>query len=143
MKNQLTLLLALLFSGSVFSQAIGGATDPQAEDGIWYMYFGMNRLSDKISLHTEAQFRYYQTEGNFNQMLLRTGINFHVKPNAILTAGYAYIDTDPTFMEQGLEDGFFNGNEILEHRIFEQLILTNKVGEFLFEHRYRLEQRFI
>ena len=34
---------------------------------------------------------------------------------------------------QGLEDGFFNGNEILEHRIFEQLILTNKVGEFLFE----------
>ena len=30
-----------------------------------------------------------------------------------------------------------------EHRIFEQFILKNKVWEFLFEHRYRLEQRFL
>jgi hypothetical protein len=30
-----------------------------------------------------------------------------------------------------------------EHRIFEQFILKNKVWELLFEHRYRLEQRFL
>ena len=145
MKNQLklTLLFTILTGLTVHSQAIGDAQDPEAETGIWYQYFGMNRISDAVSLHTEAQFRYYQTEGNFNQMLLRTGLNFHIKPNAIVTAGYAYIDTDPTFMERGLEDAAFIGNEIVEHRIFEQLILTNKVGEFLFEHRYRLEQRFL
>lgn len=113
------------------------------EWGAWYMYFGTNKVSDRFSIHTEAQFRYYETLSNFNQMLLRTGLNYHISPNAIATFGYAYIDTDLTFEDPPLTDSFFGGSTILEHRIFEQFILTNKVGEFLFEHRYRLEQRFL
>ncbi len=113
------------------------------EFGAWYMYFGTNQVSDKLSIHTEAQFRYYETFGNFNQLLLRTGLNYHLNPNAIVTLGYGYIDTDPSFEEMGLADASFAGNEILEHRIFQQFILKNKVGKVLFEHRYRLEQRFI
>lgn len=115
----------------------------EEETGIWYMYFGMNRISEKWSVHTEAQFRYYETSSNFNQLLLRTGANYHINKNAIATIGYAYIDTDPTFQDFPFTDVPFSGNEILEHRIFEQFILTNTVWEFLFEHRYRLEQRFI
>ncbi len=104
--------------------------------GAWYMYFGMNQVSDKLSIHSEAQFRYYETQGNFNQMLLRTGLNYHISPDAIATLGYAYILTDDTFEE-------FEGDiDSRENRIFEQFILKNKVGEFLFEHRYRIEQRF-
>ena len=113
------------------------------ELGSWLMYFGTNTISEKFSVHTEAQFRYYETGGNFNQLLLRTGLNYHINPNASVTAGYAYIDTDPSFEQMAIADGSFFGNQILEHRIFEQLILKNKVWEFLFEHRYRLEQRFI
>ncbi|NAS11630.1 DUF2490 domain-containing protein [Flavobacteriaceae bacterium R33] len=105
--------------------------------GAWYMYFGMNRVSEKWSIHTEAQFRYYETTGNFNQILLRTGANYHLNPNAIATLGYAFIGTDGTFEEP---PGAIDSEE---HRIFQQFILKNKVGEFLFEHRYRLEQRFI
>lgn len=115
------------------------------ETGIWYMYFGMNRVSERWSIHTEAQFRYYETSSNFNQLLLRTGANYHIDPDAMVTLGYAYINTDPTF-----SDFFFIANDIAvedlrlnEHRIFQQFILRNKVWEFLFEHRYRLEQRFI
>ena len=120
------------------------AQDNGEEDwGIWYMYFGMNKVSERWSLHTEAQFRYYETSGNFNQLLLRTGGNYHINDRAIATLGYAYIDTDPTFMEEPLQDVPFNGNQILEHRIFQQFILKNKVWEFLFEHRYRFEQRFL
>lgn len=105
--------------------------------GGWYMYFGTNKVSDKLSVHTEAQFRFYETAGNFNQLLLRTGLNFHFKENAIATMGYGYISTDRTFEE------FPNEIDLKEHRIFQQFILKNKVGEFLFEHRYRLEQRFL
>ncbi|MCR9229133.1 MAG: DUF2490 domain-containing protein [Flavobacteriaceae bacterium] len=107
------------------------------EMGAWYMYFGTNKISERFSVHTEAQFRFYETTSNFNQMLLRTGLNYHIDPNAIATAGYAFIDTDNNFYEF---EGEVNSKE---HRIFEQFILKNKVWEFLFEHRYRLEQRFL
>ena len=137
MKKIITILTLML--------TIGASAQETGEDtfGAWYMYFGTNKISDKLSIHTEAQFRYYETTGNFNQLLLRTGLNYHINENAIATLGYGYIDTDPTFEEIPLQDASFDGNEILEHRIFEQLILKNKLWEFLIEHRYRLEQRFI
>lgn len=126
------LLLALFFTISNFAQEIG-----DDEFGSWYMYFGTNKVSEKLSIHTEAQFRYYEQADNFNQLLLRTGLNYHINPNAIATIGYGYISTDNTFEE------FSDETRIKENRIFEQFILKNKVGQFKFEHRYRIEQRFI
>jgi len=138
------MLRRVIFPFALFL-SIGLTAQETGEDdwGIWYMYFGANKIAEKWSLHTEAQFRYYETGGNFNQLLLRTGANYHINPNAIATLGYGFIDTDPSFMEEALQDAPFSGNKILEHRIFEQFILKNKVWEFLFEHRYRFEQRFI
>ncbi len=127
------LLLALFFTLSNVAQEIG-----DNKLGSWHMYFGTNKVSEKLSIHTEAQLRYYENGKNFNQLLLRTGLNYHINPDAIVTGGYAYISTDPSF--EGNENQI---NNISEHRIFEQFILKNKVGRFLFEHRYRLEQRFI
>ena len=116
-----------------------GRAQENGEDklGSWHMYFGTNRVSEKLSIHTELQARYYEQLKNFNQFLARTGLNYHINENAIVTAGYGLIATDATFEE------LTNETESKEHRIFEQLILKNKVGEFRFEHRYRLEQRFI
>tara|TARA_R110002051_G_scaffold91370_2_gene160734 strand:- start:52763 stop:53527 length:765 start_codon:yes stop_codon:yes gene_type:complete len=105
--------------------------------GSWFMYFGTNKIAEKWSIHTEAQFRYYETADNFNQLLLRTGANYHINSDAIATMGYGYIKTDPSFLESPKEAN------LTEHRIFEQFILKNKVWELNFEHRYRLEQRFI
>lgn len=105
--------------------------------GAWYMYFGTNKVSDDLCIHTEAQFRYYEVTSTFNQLLLRTGLNYHINENAIATLGYGYISTDGSFEE-------FPGEEnTSEHRIFQQFILKNNVGKFKFEHRYRIEQRFI
>ncbi|UJH67744.1 DUF2490 domain-containing protein [Allomuricauda sp. SCSIO 65647] len=123
----------LLATVGLYAQNTG-----EDELGAWYMYFGMNRISERFSIHTEAQFRFYETTDSFNQLLLRTGLNYHINPNAIVTGGYAFIDTDPTF-----ESDEILINNISEHRIFQQFIMTNKVWELLFEHRYRLEQRFI
>ncbi|MFD2098225.1 DUF2490 domain-containing protein [Flagellimonas iocasae] len=117
--------------------AVNGQEPGEDKMGAWYMYFGTNKIAERFSIHTEAQFRFYETTSNFNQLLLRTGLNYHINPNAIATGGYGFISTDGTFEE------FPNETNSKEHRIFEQFILKNKVWEFLFEHRYRLEQRFL
>lgn len=131
-----TLGLLLLFTA--FTTGIQAQEDGTDQWGAWYMYFGTNRVAEKWSIHTEAQFRFYDIPDNFNQLLLRTGANYHISDQAIATLGYGYIWTDPTF-----EDGPALQDRILEHRIFEQFILKNQVGKFAFEHRYRLEQRFL
>lgn len=136
MKKIVSIMVLLFLSYS------NAQTNGENELGSWFMYFGMNKVSNKFSIHTEAQFRYYEQGKNFNQLLLRTGLNYHINPNAIATIGYGYIDTDPTFEDSSL-DASFSQDQIFEQRLFEQFILKNKVGEFLFEHRYRLEQRFI
>lgn len=125
-------LMTIGFAAQLNAQQAG-----EDEWGAWYMYFGTNKIAERFSIHTEAQFRFYETASNFNQMLLRTGLNYHIDKNAIATLGYGYITTDGTFEE------FPNETNSKEHRIFQQFILKNKVWEFLFEHRYRLEQRFL
>jgi hypothetical protein len=125
-------LIFLVTTTLTFGQQSG-----EEETGIWHMYFGTNKVAERWSIHTEAQFRYFETSGNFNQLLLRTGANYHINPNAIATLGYGFIETDGTFSDI---TGEVNSKE---NRIFQQFILKNKVWEFPFEHRYRLEQRFI
>ena len=142
MKKVFTLLVLLATINQINAQSGGTGED---DFGSWFMYFGTNKIADKWSIHTEAQFRYYEMASNFNQLLLRTGVNYHINPDAIATLGYGFIETDPTFTE--LDELGVNtlveNNSISEHRIFEQFILKNKVWEFNFEHRYRLEQRFV
>lgn len=126
-------LLALLLCTNTLSSQDSG----EEELGAWYMFFGTNKVAERWSVHTEAQWRFFETNTNFNQLLLRTGINYHISSEAIATLGYGFIETDGSFLEN---PGSF---DLLEHRIFEQFILKNKVWEFGFEHRFRFEQRFI
>ena len=54
------LIFALSISTLAFTQETG-----EDDFGAWYMYFGTNRISEKLSIHTEAQFRYYEQAKNF------------------------------------------------------------------------------
>lgn len=118
-----------LLPGSLFAQ----------EDitGNWIMYFGANKISDKFSLHTEVQYRNHTVApSNPEQLLLRTGLNYHFSDKAFATAGYAFI---PSFVYESEQ----SEPEVTEHRIWQQFILKNKIGRVNFEHRYRLEQRWV
>lgn len=110
----------------------------QEEDitGNWLMYFGANRVSDKFSIHSEIQYRNHTVEPtNIEQLLLRTGLNYHFSSKAFVTAGYGYIASHEFESEQSTP-------ETKEHRVWQQFILINNLGRVKFEHRYRLEQRW-
>lgn len=111
----------------------------QQEDiwGNWLMYFGTNRITDDWSIHSELQYRNHTVAPiNIEQLLLRTGVNYHLSNNASVTLGYGYIASH-------LYDTPDRAPESREHRIFQQLILINKLSRLKFEHRYRLEQRWV
>jgi len=132
MKKIFLALVLILITTSTYAQNNG-----EDELGAWYMLFTNNRVSEKLSIHAEVQYRNYEFADNFNQLLLRTALNYHISDKAMASFGYGFISTDPTFPEPDGEEN------ISEHRIYQQFVLRNSVGKLKFSHRYRLEQRFI
>jgi Protein of unknown function (DUF2490) len=120
------------FSIAVSAQSVRQYTN---NTNAWFMYFGTHKITDKWSLHLEAQLRRSSGVNIPQQLLLRTGINYHINPQATATFGYAFIETYP-YGEFGTKRTF------PENRIWEQLQLKNQVGSFEWVSRFRLEQRF-
>jgi hypothetical protein len=108
-----------------------------AQSGGWYMLFNQTRLNQKFSIHAEAQFRSFELLPNTEQLLLRTGLNYHINSDVMLSCGYGYIEN---FAD---EAGISKKELSYENRIWQQALLKNKQGRFYFEHRYRLEQRWL
>lgn len=131
---KLTLRIALF--GTLLSLLPFSLFSQQDELGNWMMYFGTHKLSEKFSLHTEFQYRNHKIGPSVEQLLPRVGINYHFQPNAIVTAGYAFIPSYDFESDQ-------KAPETTEQRIFQQLIINNKVGRAKIEHRYRVEQRWV
>ncbi len=121
----------LIISTLTFSQ-----DQPQDHVGNWLMYFGNHKLSGKYSIHTEAQIRLFEPISNFNQGFVRLGLSYHINDYSLATAGYGYFRTES--FAKGDKNVFSN-----EHRVWQQFILRNKISRVDFEHRYRLEQRWI
>ena len=129
--------IALLFITLVTIQYTNAQANGQDEFGSWEMFFGNVRLTDKISISPEVQYRTYEFGSNFNQLLLRTGINWHLNKSTMASIGYGYISTDRTFSEPNGEQN------TQEHRLYGQFTSKNTLGKFKATHRYRFEQRFI
>ena len=127
--GQVFILLSLVLPIPLLAQ--------QNDIGNWIMYFGMNKISDEFSIHTEVQYRNHTiVPNNIEQLLLRAGLNYHFSDKAFTTVGYAYISSYEFESEQ-------KSPESEEHRIWEQFILINNIGRVKFEHRYRIEQRWV
>ncbi|MDP5011879.1 MAG: DUF2490 domain-containing protein, partial [Crocinitomicaceae bacterium] len=102
----------------------------------WVMYTGNHKLTERWGIHTEYQWRRSDYFQDWQQSLLRLGLDYYSKQNALYTLGYGWIRS-----YQYGEQPIAHANN--EHRIWEQFILKNKVGRVEFQHRYRLEQRII
>jgi hypothetical protein len=108
--------------------------DPKDELGIWLQYFGKNRFSDRSSFHSELQLRQWELFQNVNQFLVRVGYHFDIDPDNMASAGYTFVDTSP-FDDSGLSTN--------EHQLWQQFLQRAKLGRVAFEHRFRVEERWI
>jgi hypothetical protein len=101
----------------------------------WVSSFNTIRLEKKLSLHLEAQLRTNDEWVHIQTFMFRTGINYHLNKQTILTAGYAFINNRTV---KSNTSGYFT-----EHRLWQQLILLQPVKKISIQHRFRFEERFI
>lgn len=105
----------------------------------WYNYFGTFKVSEKFGVHTEYQFRRNEVVTEWQQSLLRVGVNYQLHPAIQFRLGYAWIETFPygDIPINGM------GKDFTEHRIFQMVTLTDKVSIVDLSHRFMLEQRWL
>ena len=109
------------------------ATNPENELGNWLIFNSTIRFTDQWSIFTEAQVRLWEVVSNLNETLLRISGQYDISPEAMVGLGYLRADTWP-FDE--------SGRERIEHRIYQQFAMRQAWTRALFEHRFRLEQRW-
>ncbi|MBK9760615.1 MAG: DUF2490 domain-containing protein [Flavobacteriales bacterium] len=133
-----TTILVLLLVCTAHAQAQNDRINNRGTIG-WYNTFGTFKLSDKWGVHAEYQWRRDNLITDWQQSLVRAGMNYQLKPTVLLRVGYAWIETFP-YGELPL-NGL--GRDFTEHRTFQMVQLTQKEGIFDLSHRFMLEQRFV
>ena len=128
--------LATIIMLSNSAQAQDDLRDVVDQQVSWYMLFGNHRLTDQVGLHTEYQFRRTGLGADWQQSLLRVGLDWHRDDQQVVTGGYGWIRSFP-YGEQPISETFD------EHRIWQQLVTKSVTGQFKWMHRYRLEQRLM
>lgn len=128
-----------LMSGLFFVFLLSGLkaqelSEPK-EQGYWITYSGDHRINDRIGIMSLVSVRNYFLEDRVEQTLARVGFNYYFNPRVILTAGYGFMYADP--------DEFVARSDVREHQIWQQFITRHRTRAIFWEHRYRLEQRFL
>ena len=135
-------LASLLFIVSIlfFSSITAQNTRIRNTNSIgWYNYFGTFKVSEKFGIHTEYQFRRNEVITEWQQSLLRLGVNYQLNSKIQFRLGYGWIETFP-YGEIPI-NGF--GKDFTEHRLFQMATITDKVGILDLSHRFMLEQRWV
>ena len=124
-----SVLLFLFISNQISAQTT-------SDLGAWYMYFGGIKFEEsQWGIHGEAQYRNHNIIGDLEQLLLRTGLQYHLKDNsATFTLGYGNITTE----NEGEPD-----NTFYENRIYQEALLRQDIYSVNLNHRFRYEQRFV
>ena len=102
----------------------------------WLGYFSDHPVSEKWGIHLDAQWRRHDLFSDWQQYLVRPGVNFALSESVTLTAGYRFGESFPY-------GEFPSAGRAPEHRLYQQAVVRHDVSERLkLNQRYRLEQRF-
>lgn len=122
-------MLSLYFSiSSSFAQS--------SDIGSWNVFNLKYTLNDKMSVFGETQLRSLKFYDDFHYYEYKGGFNYKALKNLNLTLGAGSYQT---FKEGG---NFVTPKNNNEFRIWPQVILTQKIGAFTVEQRYRAEFRY-
>ena len=128
------LLMLCLVSGNAHSQNRLSTHNTVG----WLNQFHTININKRWAILAEYQWR--RTDGlkNWQQSLLRGGIQYKFKNGLSVLAGYAWTETFPYGDYPPLATQAFP-----EHRIYEQASWNDNIGRVMINHRGRLEQRFL
>ena len=121
------LLLLLFLALPLVSQTSTNTTG-------WYQYVGDHPISGHWGIHAEGQWRRDHVITDWEQLLLRSGVNYQVNKHLTLTLGHAYLRT--------FTYGEIPSDRTREHRIYQDFNFKHSVWRINWINRFRLEQRF-
>jgi hypothetical protein len=105
----------------------------------WFVYNGDHKLANKWTLHTEYQWRRVNWITDWQQSLARLGVAYKISERLKVSGGYTFFITYP----YGKYPVANTGVPIPEHRLYEDVQLTDALGILKLSHRFRLEQRWL
>jgi hypothetical protein len=121
-----------LCSGQITSQRIRDVNDHS-----WFVYAGDHPVGNgNWGVYAEMQVRRSDFLSTWQQFQSRDALTYRFSPNIQVAAGYVFTRT-------ARYGDFPSIKPFIEHRPYEQLILKHSAKKLDFEHRYRVEQRFI
>jgi len=129
-----TLLLPALFMAASAHAQTQRITDPN--NNLWISHWGDHHVSEHWSFHTEAHWRRADMGENWQQLLVRPAVNYHLNDQVMFTLGYSYYQNYP-YGEHPIK--FPNW----EHHLYQQVQLNQSIGRVRIAHRFRMEERFI
>ena len=116
--------------------ALPSSTSAQTVDDIgqWNALFSQDRFSpdSRLKWWFDGHYRLFDDTDGFGQSIVRPGIGFDICENSALWAGYGWIRTSP-----------IRGDDIDEHRIWQQWTWSRSAAPFKVAARTRFEQRLI
>lgn len=139
MKQAISFFTAIIL---VFILSTGYAQNTRISDNNsigWYTATGTINFHKKWSAHFEYQWRRENYIRNWQQSLLRTGINYKANSSTAFRIGYAWAETYP----YGDYPVNAFGKTFSEHRMYELATLTQRSGTLDISHRFILEQRWL
>lgn len=125
--------LAALFIGT--TRTLSAQT--QDDTGLWLAALGNGKFESlgkdaRLRWWFDAHYRLRDDSGGFNQSIIRPGLGYAFAEEQTLWAGYGWIRTSP-----------LAGDDFDEHRFWQQWTATPSLGDWLFQHRSRFEQRWV
>jgi hypothetical protein len=132
------LLIIVLCLLSMMLPANAGAQNPEDELGTWFIYNGTIRFAPQWSVFTEGQIRVWEIVSNLQEALIRATLHYDFpESQAMVGLGYLRSASWP------YDDSDGDGRERTENRIYQQFGIRHNWSRSVFEHRYRLEQRWL
>ncbi len=127
-----TIIILLFFVLGI--QPLFAQTSQQSSG--WLFLLNSTKFNEKWGLHFDLQLRSADEFNYLRNVLIRPGLTYYINKNNNVTLGYLLNTTK-------IETSGVGDINLLEHRIWEQYILTHKINSVFASHRFRLEQRFI
>ncbi len=114
-------------------QTLSANAQPQFSG--WAASFNTFKLSNRFSLHFDAQLRSTDGLEQVGAILLRPGLNYHLTKNVVFTVGNMFNISRRT--AGGVS------SLLTEHRLWQQALFNHKLRKVAVAHRFRFEERFI